>query len=334
MARIVGAFGLTLLIVTAAVPPAAAQPIGTFRWQFQPFCNVVTLAVTGTPAGFRMEGTDDQCGVTPASAIGMAYPKAGGTVGFGLTLVFATGISLHVDGTIDPAAGFFGSWFDSVGRAGTLAFTPGAGTGGPLRPVVAPVVTYGSTVDQPPSGGDRGLSVRVSTDTGGPSDAAAIFGQFGGATGFPTPGSAGVRGDSADVVGVMGTTNSGLGVAGVAGSGGTALQGHAVGANSVAVRATHADGGIALDINNGLIRVSGTARSAFTFISPASNQCYGNDHPRLTGNPNALVFVSPQRYGYTGGAGYSAAANQWLICVLSPAGFTGPVPVSVLVIEQ
>ena len=68
-----GTFGLAVLMVTTAAAPTAAQPLGVFRWQQQPFCNVLSLAVTATPSGFRMEGTDDQCGGTPASAIGMAY---------------------------------------------------------------------------------------------------------------------------------------------------------------------------------------------------------------------------------------------------------------------
>ena len=74
----------------------------------------------------------------------MAYPKADGTVGVGLTVIFSSAVALHVDGTIIPGAGFSGSWSDSVGRAGILFLTPGAGTGGPVRPVVAPVITYGS----------------------------------------------------------------------------------------------------------------------------------------------------------------------------------------------
>ena len=132
--RILEAFGLTVLLVTAATT-AAAQPLGTFHWQTSPFCNVLTLAVTGTGSAFRLEGTDNQCGGTPASAIGMAYLKADGTVGVGLTLVFASAISLQIDATINPGAGFNGAWTDSVGRSGPLVF--GSGTGGPVRPVVA-----------------------------------------------------------------------------------------------------------------------------------------------------------------------------------------------------
>ena len=336
--RILGAFGLTALLAAATATPAAAQPLGTFRWQFQPFCNVLNLAVTATPSGFRMEGTDDQCGGAPGSAIGMAYPKADGTVGVGLTLVFASAVPLHVDGTIIPGAGFNGSWSDSVGRAGTLAFTPGAGTGGPLRPVVAPVVTYGTTVDQPPGSADRGLSVRVSTDTGAASDAAAIFGQFGSSTGFPTPGSAGVRGDSAEVAGVMGTTNSGWGVVGVAGSDGTGVQGYAQGTNSVGVRAIHAQGGTALEINNGAIKVSGGVRAAFRVNVLAGGTaggtwvCTGVNHPLLNNDPNALVLVTPHYPGYTMMEVFQFPFSppSWVVCGQSQFGGQA----TVLVIKQ
>ena len=80
---------------------------------FSAGCYGVILATTdgadpeklhGQLAVSSLEGTDDQCGGTPASAIGMAYMKADGTVGVRLTLVFSSAVSLHVDGTIiaDP----------------------------------------------------------------------------------------------------------------------------------------------------------------------------------------------------------------------------------------
>ena len=141
-----GALGLAVLMATVAATPAAAQSLGTFRWQTQPFCNVLSLNVTVSAAAYRLEGTDDQCGGAPAAAIDMAYPKPGGTIGVGLTVIFSSAVALHIDGTIIPGAGFSGSWSDSVGRAGTLLLTSGAGSGGPVRPVVAPLVTYGSTV--------------------------------------------------------------------------------------------------------------------------------------------------------------------------------------------
>ena len=60
----------------------------------------------------------------------------------------------------------------------------------------------------------------MNTDTGGAlGDSAAVFGQFGDASGWFSPGSAGVRGDSAAESGVVGTTGSGEGVVGIASSG-------------------------------------------------------------------------------------------------------------------
>jgi hypothetical protein len=340
-----GAFGLAVLMVTAAAAPAAAQPLGVFRWQQQPFCNVLNLAVTATPSGFRMEGTDDQCGGTPASAIGMAYLKADSTVGVGLTLIFSSAVSLHIDATIIPGAGFNGSWSDSVGRAGQLLLAPGASLGGPLRPVVVPIVTYGAMVAQPAGGGDRGLSVAVATDTGGTgNDAAAVFGQFGGATAFSEPGSAGVRGDSAEAIGVLGTTHSGLGVAGAAKSDGIAIQGYAEGPNSVSVHAVHAQGGTALEINNGAIRVTGAVRAAFKVNIPAGGGppwvpgafiCQVLSHPLLEGDPNAMVLVTLNVAGLV----YARSAFRpgpppnnvgWDICTKAESGGQA----SVLVIKQ
>jgi hypothetical protein len=330
-----GALGLALLTVTAAATPASAQPLGVFRWQQQPFCNVLNLVVTATPSGFRMEGTDDQCGGVPASAIGMAYPKPDSTIGVGLTLVFASAVALHVDGTINPGAGFSGSWSDSAGRAGALILTPGAGTSGPLRPVVAPVdaVTYGATVTQPLGGGDRGLSVAVTTDAGAGGDAAAVFGQFGGGTGFTAPGSAGVRGDSAEVVGVMGTTNSGWGVVGAAGANGIGVQGSAEGPNSIGVHALHDGGGTALDIDNGAIKVSGSVRAAFKVTLPIGSSCLVLDHPLLNNDPTAMVFISPASFHPQSGVYYDTPSNKWGLCVYR-SELDPPLNVSVLVIKQ
>lgn len=330
--RIAGAFGLTLFMAGTSAPPAAAQTLGIFRWQTRPFCNLLTLVVTATPAGFRMEGTDDQCGGTPASAIGMAYPKVNGTVGVGLTLVFPGAVSLHVDGTINPGAGYNGAWSDSVGRSGTLTFVPGGvATSGPLRPVVAPVVPYGSTIVQPPTGlGNYGLVVSMNNDPDQQGDAAAVYGLYGGDSGFTAPGSAGVRGDSFGAVGVMGTTASGWGVVGGARSYGIGVQGYAEGGESVGVHAVHASGGTALDINNGAIKVSGAVRSAFVWTITTLGSCNQIDHPLLNGDPNALVFVAARSYGAPA-VEPDFFNGRWSVCasLLSPGE-----QISVLVIKQ
>ena len=64
-----GALALALLAARAD-----AQPLGTFRWQLQPHCNVLSLTVTQVEGVYRLEGTDDQCGAgrARASVLGLA----------------------------------------------------------------------------------------------------------------------------------------------------------------------------------------------------------------------------------------------------------------------
>lgn len=125
--------GLVLLALPAT---AAAQPLGTFRWQLQPYCNVITVTITQVGGTFRLEGTDDLCGAPKAaSALGTAAMNPDGSVGFGLTIVAPAGASVHVSASVAlPALG--GTWRDSQGGSGTFAFVPGAGTGGSPRPAV------------------------------------------------------------------------------------------------------------------------------------------------------------------------------------------------------
>ena len=124
---------LAVVVLLAGIAgTAAGQPIGTFRWQLQPFCNVVTVAITQNGAIYRLEGTDDQCGggADAASVTGTAFPNADGTVGFGLNIVTAPGgRPVHVDAEISLGT-FSGTWRDSAGATGAFVLTPGAGNGG------------------------------------------------------------------------------------------------------------------------------------------------------------------------------------------------------------
>jgi len=127
---------------------AVAQPLGTFRWQLQPFCNVVTVAITQNGPIYRLEGTDDQCGngADAASVTGTAFANADGTIGFGLNIVTAPGgRPVHVDAEINLGT-FGGTWRDSAGGAGTFALSPGAGTGGSARPLPAPPSSLPTTI--------------------------------------------------------------------------------------------------------------------------------------------------------------------------------------------
>lgn len=133
--------GALLIVGLWTVSDASAQSLGTFRWQLEPYCNVVTLAVTQNGGVFRLEGTDDQCRAgESASAIGTAFPNPDGTIGIGLTIVSAPSAApVHVDATLS-LSDLNGTWRDSVGNAGSFVSTPGAGVAGSPRPTtVAPI---------------------------------------------------------------------------------------------------------------------------------------------------------------------------------------------------
>ena len=64
---------LAALCLALSSTSAYAQSLGTFRWQLQPYCNVLPVTVTQVGAAYRVEGTDDQCGAaTRAPVIGTA----------------------------------------------------------------------------------------------------------------------------------------------------------------------------------------------------------------------------------------------------------------------
>ncbi|MCC7177725.1 MAG: tail fiber domain-containing protein [Acidobacteria bacterium] len=119
--------------VLAAAASAQAQPLGTFRWQLQPYCNVVTVNVVQAGAIYTLDGYDDQCGAGQrAPLVGTATPNPDGTIGFGLHLVTVPGgIPISVDARISIAS-LSGSWSDSAGQSGAFAFN--ASTGGNPRP--------------------------------------------------------------------------------------------------------------------------------------------------------------------------------------------------------
>jgi hypothetical protein len=133
---------LVLIILAAlcagAFPrTATAQTIGTFRWQQQPYCNVITLTVVQQSGIYQVDGFDDQCGAaTRAAVTGMGFPNPNGTIGFGLTVVTTPGGSpLHIDATVTLAA-LSGTWRDSSGATGAWTFTPGAAGAGSTRPAL------------------------------------------------------------------------------------------------------------------------------------------------------------------------------------------------------
>jgi hypothetical protein len=135
-ARIRFTLAMTCMTLLAA-SSASAQVFGTFSWQMQPYCNVVTLTITQIQAGYTVDGFDEQCGALKrASAVGMALINPDGTVGIDFTIVTAPGgKGVHVAAVVSPVTGS-GSWTDSVGNSGTFVLA-GAVPALPPRPLPA-----------------------------------------------------------------------------------------------------------------------------------------------------------------------------------------------------
>jgi len=126
---------VAVCVTLAAALSASAQVFGTFSWQMQPYCNIVTMTITQIPGGYTIDGNDNQCGVGGrlAGAAGMALLNPDGTVGLEFTIVTApSGKAVHVSASVSPANGS-GPWADSVGNTGNFALgSPGSGSPRPL----------------------------------------------------------------------------------------------------------------------------------------------------------------------------------------------------------
>lgn len=156
MSRLVSTVLSASVFVLCAAPLAAAQPLGTFSWQLQPYCNRLTLNVTQQSGIFTLDGFDDQCGAaTRASATGIAFQNPNGTIGLGLVVVLTPGAGpVHIDATVSlPSAS--GTWRDNTGHAGTFAF--GVSGGGPPRPVLSGVSGLQFNIGDQPVLSARGI---------------------------------------------------------------------------------------------------------------------------------------------------------------------------------
>lgn len=321
---------------------AEAQPLGTFRWQLLPYCNVVTVGVIHSGGSYTLDGYDDQCGAAPrAPLVGLATPNPDGTIVLGFNIVAApSGEGVQVAAIITLAT-LGGTWRDSAGTAGTFTFLTGPPAAGSPRPAVTPV-TYGSALVQPAGASDRGFSVRTNSDPGPiTGDAAAVYGQFGTGSGWGSPGSAGVRGDSASGSGVVGTSSTGSGTAGISTSG---FGVYAFTNTGTALIARSTGGTTALEINNGDITVSGTVRPAFQHTATAGNiSSYITtiDHPLTNGDPDAMLFIT---HVYNAGAfvyepnptsvWYDTGISRWRIYHDNLAAMAVNTRFNVLVIKQ
>lgn len=136
ISRLTAVMSLAVLALTlGVVARAEAQPLGEFRWQQQPYCNVVTLTITQSAGIFLLDGFDDQCGAARrAAAVGIAFSNPDGSIGMGLTIVTTPGgTPVHLDATVNLAT-ISGTWRDSSSDTGTWLFTSGPGAGSPRPP--------------------------------------------------------------------------------------------------------------------------------------------------------------------------------------------------------
>lgn len=131
-----------ILVATLAFPSIAfAQPVGTFRWQLDPFCNVVTFNIAQQDGDiYTVDGFDDQCGAGPeAPALGTATVNADGTLAIGFHLVSSPDATpAHVLALLPkPLKGgvMGGKWRDSAGHVGKFVpFSSSSPAPGTPRP--------------------------------------------------------------------------------------------------------------------------------------------------------------------------------------------------------
>src|SRR5690606_21640608 len=267
--------------------PVAAQPLGTFRWQLQPFCNVVTVAVTQNGAVYRLEGTDDQCGngADQASVTGTAFLNADGAIGFGLNIVTTPGgRPLHVEAEVSLAS-LSGTWRDSAGASGAFIFTPGVGSGGNPRPLPASPIPAAIVLS--PDGGFV---------AGGALNAGTIPASGAGVRAMWYPGKAAFRAGS---------------------SGGTAWDDANIGLGSVAFGANTRASGVSSTALGFATIASGAESTAMGLRTTAS----GNQSTALGALTTAAGFASlAMGYGSYAGGSTSVALGQNAITTDSADG--------------
>jgi hypothetical protein len=121
---------MTALASLAALTSAAIGEAQTIRFQLQPLCNTVTLALmpSSSNALIGVVGYDDNCGENPRSPIhGTAVLNPDG----GISIGYTTSLSFSVYGQTDvglqtnvewPANSDVGFWHDDDGASGTFLF--------------------------------------------------------------------------------------------------------------------------------------------------------------------------------------------------------------------
>lgn len=302
---------LMILMLLAAVVPAlaAAQPFATIAWQLQPFCNRVSLTINRDGGVYTLDGFDDQCGASQrAPLVGTAVPNPDGTIGLAFTVTVPPARALQVNARVNPATGS-GTWVDSFGNAGVFALN--AATAGAPRPIPTGGLPWGTIIQSPVSPTfPIGLAVIVNEPA--PSVGGAIVAQWGEAPASSPSSPSALRGVSADQFGVLGVSTTSAGVAGTSASGsgmsgesstGPGVFGLSFGGPGVMAMNGGTGTGVALEVNNGALRVTGAVTPAFLHTATVANiagHITGLDHPLLNDQPDVMLFVT-RVFGGPGG---------------------------------
>lgn len=166
----------------------------------------------------------------------------------------------------------------------------------------------------------------------------------------------GVSGSGSTGVSGTGTTTSGTGVSGL---GNVGVMGASTGgaATSVGVKAMYTGpvaGGIALEINNGVLKVSGTNKTVFVHTTTAANTCTANgpgsatviNSPLCNSDPNAMLIVTvnagsgtggltaPVGVMYDDGTRLSCGNGRWLIYTTTGAAIPTGTTFNVMIVRQ
>jgi hypothetical protein len=121
---------MTALVSLAALTNAALGEAQTLRFQLQPLCNTITLALmpSSSQALIGVVGYDDNCGENPRSPIhgtAVINPDGGLSIGYTTSLSFSVyrqtdvGLQTNVEW---PASSDVGYWNDDDGNSGTFLF--------------------------------------------------------------------------------------------------------------------------------------------------------------------------------------------------------------------
>ena len=121
-----------------AVGTVQAQSLGTFRWQQEPYCNVITLDVVQRGGVYQLTGFDDECDAPARGAVnGTAFQNPDGSIGMGLSVITPSGQSFHLDVTVSLGT-LSGTWRSDTNATGVWVFTPGPRHPANARPCPLP----------------------------------------------------------------------------------------------------------------------------------------------------------------------------------------------------